>query len=210
MNKKKYSKAIVVFGGGLVKEKGKWRTTNFSDKGDKFGALGDRLRVVAANYLYKDNPEQIIIASGGRGQVKTGSDEPAVATVIKKELEELAVPADKIIKETKSKNTCAELIELQKIIKERELKMITIISNKYHLPRLQAMVKYCLELVELKKMFAVSKLIIKPAEDILIKYDPAAWRKIIAKAYNSAGMKERIKLEEKGVKDIKAGKYKFK
>lgn len=210
MTKKKYNKAIAVLGGGLVKEKGKWRTTNFNDKGDKFGALGDRLRVVAASYLYKDNPEQIIIASGGRGQVKRGSDEPAVAIVIKKELEELGVPTNKIIKETKSKNTCAELIELQKIIKERGLKIIIIISNKYHLPRLQAMVKYCPNLAELKKMFAISKLTLKSAEDILIKHDPAAWRKIIAKAYNSAGTKERIKLEKKGVKDIKAGKYKFK
>ena len=205
-----YKNAIVVLGGGLIKEKGKWQTTNFSDRGDKFGALGDGLRVVAASYLYKDNPEQIIIASGGRGQIKIGSDEPSVATIIKKELEGLAVPADKIIKETRSKNTYAELIELQKIIKEKGLEMITIISNKYHLPRLEAMIKYCPELVGLKKMFAVSKLTLKPAEEILIKYNPGAWRKIITKAYNSPGMKERIKLEENGVKDIKTEKYKFK
>jgi hypothetical protein len=205
-----FKNAIVVLGGGLVKEKGKWRTTNFSDKGDKFGALGDRLRIVAASYLYKDNPEQIIIASGGRGQIKAGSDEPAVATVIKKELEGLAVPANKIIKETKSKNTYTELIELQKIIKEKGLKRITIISNKYHLPRLEAIIKHCPELIRLKKMFAVSKLTLKSAEEILIKYDSPNWQKTITKAYKNAGMKERIKLERKGVKDIKMGKYKFK
>ncbi len=205
-----HKNAIIVLGGGLIKEKEKWRTTNFSDKGDKFGALGDRLRIVAASYLYKDNPERIIIASGGRGQVRAGSDEPAVATVIKKELQELAVPADKIIKETKSRNTYVELIELQKIIKERGLKTVTIISNKYHLSRLEAMIKYCPELFGLKKMFAVSKLTFKSAEEILINYDFGAWQKIITRAYNSAGMKERIKLEKMGVKDIKAGKYKFK
>lgn len=210
MIKKDFKKAIVVLGGGLIKEKGKWQTTNFSDKGDKFGALGDRLRVVAASYLYKNNPEQIIIASGGRGQVKAGSDEPAVATVIKKELEELAIPSNKIIKETKSKNTYAELVELQRIIKKKKIKIIIIISNKYHLPRLKAMVKYCPELAGLKKMFAVSKLTIKSAEEILIKYNSGNWRKIITKAYDSAGMKERIKLEKKGVKDIKIREYKFK
>jgi hypothetical protein len=205
-----FKNAIVVLGGGLVKEKGKWRTTNFSDQGDKFGALGDRLRVVAASYLYKDNSEQIIIASGGRGQIKIGSDEPAVATIIKKELEELNVPVGKIIKEVKSKNTYDELVELQKIVKEKELKIIIIISNKYHLSRLEAMIMYCPELAGLKKMSAILKLTLKSAEEILIKYDSSIWQKIITKAYKNAGMKERIKLEKKGVKDIKLGKYKFK
>ena len=41
--------AIAVLGGNLVKDQsGKWRTTNF-EEGDIFGALGDRLRVVAAH-----------------------------------------------------------------------------------------------------------------------------------------------------------------
>ena len=209
MRIKNNKKAIVILGGGLIKEVGKWRTTNF-DEGDKFGALGDRLRVIAGSYLYQDNPEQIVIASGGRGQVKIGSGEPATATVIKKELEELNVPADKIVKATKSKNTCTELIELQRIVKEKKIKAIIIISNKYHLPRLKAMVEYCSELSGLKRRLVVSELVFKSAEEIVIKHDVKIWQKIIAKAYNSQAMKERIKLEKKGVEDIKAGRYKFK
>ena len=198
----------MILGGGLTKEKGRWRTTNF-DEGDKFGALGDRLRVVAGHYLYQENPEQTIIASGGRGQIKKGSSEPATATVIKKELSELGVPDDRIIKATKNKNTFTELIELQKIIEEKNLETIMVISNKYHLPRLQAMIEYCPELSKLKKMNAASRLIFKSAEEIVLAREPEIWRETISRAYRSQAMKERIKLEKKGVKDIKLGRYKF-
>jgi len=54
----KIEQAIYILGGGLKKEAdGKWRTTNYDEPGDNFGISGDRLRVVAAGYLYKNNPE---------------------------------------------------------------------------------------------------------------------------------------------------------
>lgn len=201
--------AIAVLGGGLIRDKGKWRTTNFNEKGDKFGALGDRLRVVAAAYLYEKNPDLTIIASGGRGQVKIGSTEPAVATVIAGELEELKVPADKIIKETKSKNTCRQLAAIQNIISEKNISSAVVISNRYHLPRLKAMVNHFSELGGLKKKYGGKRLIFRSAEEIVLKYDKEKWRQIVKNAYESEGMKKRISREKKGARDIIKGEYKF-
>ena len=45
------------------------------------------------------------------------------------------------------------------------------------------------------------------AEEILIESDPDKWKEKIDKAYAHEQMKNRISMEENGVKDIKSGKY---
>lgn len=200
--------AIIILGGGIKKDKnGKWRTTNFDEKGDNFGASGDRLRVIAGSYLYKDNPEKLIIASGGKGQLKDIPDAPTVASVIKKELIELDVPADKILEENNSGNTYQQLQEMKKNIQKKALKNITVISNKWHLPRIKAMIKID---PDLKKIFGAGNLKILSTEEICLTYKPKVWQPIIKAAYESEDIKKRIKLEQEGVKQIKEGTYKFK
>ena len=205
-------KTIVVLGGALVKDKsGEWRTTNY-DEGDNFGVSGDKLRVLAAEVLVKDlavKENFLIVASGGRGQYRDIPGVPTLAGVIKNELIKLGVPADKILEENKSNNTFEQLQELKKIIKARKLQDVTIISNKYHLPRVQAMINYDAELKEMSGHGLIALKTIA-AEDILIEHEPAVWKKIIDQAYASEGVKERIALEKKGVKQIKAGTYNFK
>ncbi|MBI3046051.1 MAG: YdcF family protein [Candidatus Harrisonbacteria bacterium] len=202
---------LVIFGGGLVKEGGRWRTTTFDDTGDNFGISGDRLRVIAAGFLYKENPKQLIIASGGKGQLKDVlPGKITLASVIKEELVKLGIPAKNIIKEEKSGTTYQQLKELQKILKGGVFRSAVVISNEHHLPRILAMIKYVADLRPLKKMLNLSKLKIKSAEDIVMEYEPEAWRKIITRARKSRAMKERIKLEKQGVRQIKNGTYQFK
>jgi hypothetical protein len=205
----KQETAIVVLGGGLTKENNKWRTTAFSDKGDNFGICGGRLRVVAASLLYKKRVGRLIISSGGKGQLKNIPNVPAVSIVVKNELIDLGVPAEKIIEENSSDNTFQQLLGFNKIINKNNLGKIIIISNKFHLPRLQAMIKCNSKLFGLKRMIDNSKLELKSAEEILLKYEPDIWRKIIEKAYKSKEMKERVELENKGICQIKDGTYKF-
>src|SRR3989344_8965817 len=100
---------IVVLGGGLVEDGGKFRTTNFNE-GDTFGALGDRLRVEAANVLFKRDPSSEIVALGGKGQYNQTSNYPPVSSVIKQELIELGVPEEQILAETKSGSTYQQLL----------------------------------------------------------------------------------------------------
>jgi len=203
-----YKKAIIILGGGLVKDKqtDRWRTTNY-DEGDNFGVQGDRLRVIAADYLFKDNPEQVIIALGGKGQLKDIPDAPTVSEVIEKELLELEVPGEKIIKEEESGNSWQQLMGMKKLINELGLEDCKIISNKFHLPRLKAMAELD---SDLKKIMDSSNIDFKSAEEILLKYNPEEWQNEIESVYKSEAMKERIKMEEKGIKDIKDGKYKLK
>lgn len=218
LSKKKFNFArggnqetIVVLGGALVKDRcGHWRTTNYYE-GDNFGICGSRLRVIAAGFLYKDNQRQSVIVSGGKGQLKDVlPGKITLASVIKEELVRIGIPAKNIIKEEKSGNTYQQLKELQKIIKTGVFKNIIIISNKYHLPRLRAMIKYAGDLRVLKKMFNLSKLKIKSAEEIAIKYKPKIWGGIIGRIYKSRELKERIKSEKQGAEQIKNGTYQLK
>ena len=62
----------------------------------------------------------------------------------------------------------------------------------------------------LKELMKSNDLKLISAEEICLKHNRNKWNDIICKAYNSKAMKERIKLEQKGVKQIKQGKYKFK
>ena len=78
---------LIVLGGGLFREpNGVWRTTNFNEAGDEYGKLGDRLRVVAASYLGRNNHDLKLIASGGRGQLTEIPGYPTLSTILKKEL----------------------------------------------------------------------------------------------------------------------------
>lgn len=199
--------AIVVLGGGLVRDKrtGKWRTTNYTE-GDNFGVQGDRLRVEAAGYLYKHNPNTFFITSGGKGQLAAIPDAVTVASVIKRELMKFDVPAANIIKEEKSGSTYTQLLAITQLIKKTEIKnnRIFIISNEWHLPRIKAMIEYLPQLKPLKKIKLIS------AEKICLQSNPQKWQKIINQAYHSQSMKQRIKLEKTGIRHMKAGQYKFK
>lgn len=199
------NKIYIILGGGLIKEKNKWRTTNFNEE-NTFCADGSNIRMVAGSYLYKNDHKSSLIASGGKGQYKNIPNAPNVSSVLKKELIELGIPEKKIIEEKKSNNTWQQLQELKKIINKNKIKQIVVISNKYHLSRITAMIK---KDNELNKLFEQSVIKLKSAEDIVLKYSPKKWKSIIKNAYNSELIKQRIKLEEKGVQDIKTGIYKL-
>lgn len=195
---------VIVLGGGLKKEADdRWRTTNFGEEGDNFGEMGDRLRVLAAAELYRQDSQVIFVASGGRGQFENVPGAPAVGTVMKKELEDLGVPSDKIKKEIKSGSTREQLQELIKLILGMEPERIKIISSRWHLPRVKAMIESFAELDFLKKQ----TIELLSAEDILIHQDEERWKPIVEKAYSGEGMRKRIKKEEQGIRDIKSGQY---
>ena len=210
MNNKFY---IVILGGGLKKDKNDWRTTNF-DENDNFGVLGDRLRIVAGKYLYarasKNNPDVFIIVLGGKGQLKNIKGAPAVAEVLKKELIELGVPLKKIIEEKKSGSSFEQLLALNKIVIERDLRNIALISNHYHLPRVETLIECnSNRLKSLSTMLVAGNLRLVPAEKVCIFHNKDKWSVLIRKAYASEEMKERIRLEKQGIKDLKEGKYKI-
>ena len=188
---------IYILGGGMKKDKkGNWHTTYYD---------GDRMRVIAGAYLYKDVPKSIIITSGGKGQLKNISDAPNLSSMLKNELKNLGVPESSIVEENNSANTYQQLFELIDIIRKYKPDTIFIVSNGWHLPRIQAMLNYSKKLRGLKK-YSI-KLV--SSEEVAIKHNPERWKKYIDSAMQSPPMKKRIELEIRGIEDIKKGKYKF-
>lgn len=194
---------LIVLGGWLVQEPdGKWRTTNFSELDGEGNISGDRVRVVAAALLYKRYPNIKIIVSGSRGRLSHLADCPTLSAILKKELIELAVKPESIIEEDRSSGTYQQLKNSYEIAKKLRLSAVGIVSNEYHLQRIRAFLERIpgiywpgLELIS--------------AEKIAIENDPDQWEQEIKTVYASNAMEKRIALEQKGVQDLKEGKYKL-
>lgn len=199
--------AVAILSGAIIKDSaGRWRTTTFADQGDEYGALGDSLRVLAATVLYKKNPKLVFILFGGKGQLGKFPGIPAMAGVIKSELMELGVPKKKIFIAGNSNTTFESLINLKKIIEEKNHQKIIIISNRYNLPRVRMMIK---KTPELAVFYQSRQIKLAAAEKILIEHQPSLWRDKIKIAYQTSAMKKRQELERKGTKDFATGKYVF-
>jgi len=203
MNKSESSKETVFVLGGTVKQNPDttWRTTSFEEKGDNFGVTGDYVRPKAAALLYKKNHNIQFFVSGGRGQNKNIDGAPSVASVMAKELISYGVPSDVIEEEGKSESSLEQLKYCAKIVQERNLEHVSILSNEYHLPRIQVMLERFNELKSLQNAQLLS------AESILVNEEPQVWKDTIKKAYDSDAMQKRIELEKQGIDDILKNKY---
>ncbi len=196
-NKNKKSEAIVILGGGLIKNRnGAWQTRNYNNS----SGAGERIRVLAGYYMYKRKEDSLIVASGGGGKKLHEPTTVTISSIVKSELIKLGVLKQKIIEDNKSISTFEQLKSVGKLI--NRYAKIFIISNKYHLPRIKAMIAYIPELKFLK-----NKVRIISGENIVIKYGPAKWRKTISAAYKTNAIKRVIAKEKQGIKDIRNDNY---
>ena len=206
MKMTKFNDVIIVLGGGPKQDsKGVWRTSNL-DESVALNGAGDRLRVEAAALLFAENPKLLIIASGGRGELRKVSGAPAISEIVKRDLKELGVAESNIEEENQSNNTYEQLQALKNLLSERGWRVVKIISNEYHLPRVQAFIESD---SELKSWHAAGKIVLGSAEEILISRQPERWKEKITRAYASPAMKTRVASEQKGISAIKSGKYKL-
>ena len=137
--------------------------------------------------------------------MKNIPDAPTLAEVISRELRELGVPKENIIEEKESGSTYQQLLALAKIVKENLAEKIMIVSNRYHLPRIEAMVRYAPDLQDFSRL----NIVFQPAEDVLIKHNSTEWEAEIDRAYASPEAKELEKKEQNGVRQIREGTYKW-
>lgn len=200
------NKLIAILGGWIEKDAdGVWRSTGFDMK-NHHGAPGSRLRVESAAVLFGENSNALVVALGGRGQLSSVPGAPALAEVMKRELMELGVPEGKIIEEKNSGTTYQQLRELLKIAEKISADEITIVSNRYHLPRVRAMVESAPSVKDAAGKYKINFI---SAEEVLIGENPGKWKGAIESAYADAEMKELMQKEEEGVLQIREGKYKF-
>lgn len=88
-------------------------------------------RTLKANELYKEGYAKYIILSGGKGEDEGISE----AECMKRILIEQGIESDKLILEDQSKDTYENLVNSQKIMKDKNLNRAIIVSNKFHLRR---------------------------------------------------------------------------
>lgn len=199
------SELLCILGGGLIRdENGKWHTMEYDKGGDKFGFSNDRWRVLAAAIHWKNNPGCVILASGGRGQYKSVKGAPTIASVIKSELIDFEVPENIISIEDNSNNTLEQLIEITRIAKKSNFKNIVLLTNEWHIPRVETFLKSRLYLPQ-----EIGALNVKTvsAEEILIEDNPYKWSGIVEEVKLREDYKKRIEMEKLGVEDIEKGVY---
>ena len=198
--------AIVVLAGGIKQDpSGRWVSLDLSEGDNALGAPGGKLRIHAAAVLSNRWPQVSVVTSGGKGSdvpEGTPEDRPPLAEILRDELVQSGVSVDRIILEQRSNSTYQQLQELETLIAEKKWKQVQLITNRYHLARLTAMIE---------AKFPVLAGVAQPlsAEEVLIGADPERWEILIIEAYESAWMKEREMKEAQGVEQIKNGTYQF-
>ena len=196
---------IYILGGGLSKEKdGSWQTTSYFEGGDTIGVLGDRIRIDAGAYRFIEDPENtVLMPSGGFGYNPLYASTPTISSVMKKELLSLGVLETAIIEENESNSTFEQLQAVIQLKNSKKYGTIEILTNRYHVDRVRAMIIHLPELKELRD----KEVFVSSAEEISLEHDMEKWKTIIEKAYSSKGLLARIASEKKGIKDLENGKY---
>lgn len=118
------AEAIVVLGGGTKSATWPRPTVDLSEAGD---------RIIYAAQLYFQKKAPIIILSGGRIDWRgSGSPESADMATI---LTSIGVPSEVIIQEPDSLNTYQNAVNVRKILAERQIKKVLLITSAMHIPR---------------------------------------------------------------------------
>jgi len=186
---------IIVLSAGTIKDtNGKLRSTSV-DEADAFGTLFGEARVIATAELakYFIDAKVITTSVGAHGELTT-------AAVLREELIKLSISSERIILEEKSTNSLTQIRETLKIALENKWKNIVFVTNEYHLNRVRAMYEYLVYKDEDIKVLFIG------AESILPHRDPS-FIKIIEEMKKTDAYQNRIKNEERGIKDIINGTY---
>jgi uncharacterized SAM-binding protein YcdF (DUF218 family) len=122
--------AIVVLGGGVAVPSPPRLTAELSEAAD---------RVLHAARLYRAGRAPLVVVSGG-AIPWLGSDMPE-AKATQSLLEEWGVPATSIILETKSRNTRENAVFTGKLLAERGLHRVLLVTSAMHMPRALATFK---------------------------------------------------------------------
>lgn len=127
------TEAIVILGGAV-------RATGFPRPFVEVNEAGDR--VIYGAKLYRDGKAPLIIASGGRinwrgggNSQKGGLRQQAESTDMATLLEFFGVPKTAILEDKTSLNTRENAVNVQKILQERQIKQVLLVTSAMHMKR---------------------------------------------------------------------------
>ena len=125
------AEAIVVLGGATKSAYEPRTTVDLSETGD---------RVLHAVQLYRQEKAPLIIVSGGRSDWRGGGSPESED--IAKLLVFMGVESKDIIQEPDSLNTYQNAVNVKKILLEREIDRILLVTSAMHMPRSLAIFKH--------------------------------------------------------------------
>lgn len=119
------AEAIVMLGGATSSQSYPRVNVDLSERGD---------RVFYTAQLYKQGKAPLIVISGGRiDWMESGTAEATdVAQMLVKDF---GIPAEAIVEEPDSMNTYENAVNVQKILQQRHIKQVLLVTSALHMPR---------------------------------------------------------------------------
>jgi uncharacterized SAM-binding protein YcdF (DUF218 family) len=119
------AEAIVLLGGAT-------RSRAYPRVNPDLNEHGDRITYTAQ--LYKKDKAPIIIISGGRSEWM-GSGNPEANDISQMLQKDYGIPAAAIIEDPTSLNTYENAVNVQKIMQERKINKVLLVTSAFHMPR---------------------------------------------------------------------------
>jgi uncharacterized SAM-binding protein YcdF (DUF218 family) len=116
--------AIVILGGATKSAFPPRPAVDLSEQGD---------RVLYGAQLYREGKAPLVIASGGRIEWRGGG--PSESADMAQILKTVGVPSSAILQDPTSLNTHENAVNVKKIIQERGIRRILLVTSAMHMPR---------------------------------------------------------------------------
>lgn len=210
---------LYILSSSIIKKRSPERPTtgSYGDKNLHGTMNGGKARIVAAKELKNSFPNSSVVVTTfiqNEGPVSW-------AKLALEYLEGSGIDKEKIIVQEKSYSTFTELVELIRLIVEKEWKNVAIITNEFQIPRASAMLKHINDLhdpngywqktevqealIKFKEMRDV-KVNFVSTEKVLPFIDNR-YEKIINDAKKSPEWEETVQRENEGARQINSGEY---
>jgi len=176
---------------------------------------GGKARAIAAAEIARFYPCVAIIANG-----HTYENAPSDARIMKEELGRFGASTDHVILQEKSYSTFTEFVELVKYVAEHKWRRIVIVTNEFHIPRAQELLRH---IDSLRDPYGVSmdpdfraalpafrdrapEIVFVSAEAVLLLRNPS-YQRIVDRAKASPEWQKRAAKEAQGLKQLQQGTY---
>lgn len=204
--------AVFVLTGSLkFKEQlGRWESGTYGDRDENSGLVtGGKDRTIAAAEISKHFPDMTIVTMSR----PRDPEKPTYAGVMAEELYRMHVPQENVVQETESTTTITEIKAIAKFVKQHGWRDILLLSSKYHLPRIQALLEHATDFsddaaeAELLRGFAErinsgkTRVQLVGSDDILMGRDEH-YRRYFDRLYTDPEYRKKVEAEQRAVRQI--------
>jgi DUF218 domain len=211
---------LSILSGSVVKRELRHDNTRYSSGSygelDVAGLLnGGKARVIATAEIARFYPNVAIIANGN-----TYENAPSDAQIMKEELGRFGVSTDHVLLQEKSYSTFTEFVELVKFVANHKWRRIVIITNEFHIPRAQELLRQLDTLQDphgvsqdadfraaLPLFYELSSEVVFVSADAILPLRNPRYERIVDQAKASPEWQERAEKEAQGLKQLQEGTY---